>query len=1068
MAAATAVAGRLSEPAAPSGEVTRCPMRMRSLRFAFAGFALAALAPAARPVWADFVPGRLYLGGSYIFDTGATNYDMVWEFDPVTGIARPFWEATGIRGQLGAVEFAPDGSRLRVAMFGSSRLFEVDGSGNGVQVMSAADGLSGPHGMTYGPDGDFYVVNTNAFQILRFPAAGGPATVFADAADGVNGGGTLDFGPSGDLYYAQYGLGNRRVYRITPEGAGSLFATLPSSLGSLAVDSGGSVFVYGGAGLWRFDHEDASTGRQIVPGDSYFLADIRLTPDESFMYRGGAPVSRVSVDGGQWSQVGNVYLPPGYALSFESFAVFVPEPSSSLLLLFGSVLLGAVRCGRSRHGALLKKTAISQRIRSGIRTRVRDCRPTSAADAGCALHVRRSFVSATQSKRCSAALFAVFGCWVLGLSGVAQTPCASTGQWGPVGHPCNSYSGNPYDCTIAGQPQQFAYPIQIVHMVALHSGRILAIDQHVVTGTPQAAQWPDVVLVDPPADPLTNAPTFQFVREGLLPDVPGGDPLGRHWAFCSGHTTMSDGTVFISGGDPYCCRIGIPSTMPNPKYCSIYTPSMTGGPGEFKASITECWDHGGTSCAGLAPDQWGGCTETGYHNVGRYYPTVVQRGNGQLVVIDGPCRCKQGECNGNPGNPDPPADCIRCDSAWGNGWVPLTVTQTSADPWDWKFEPMKTAEYFTNYHAGTDVQYFDPGFYPHIFQVSDGTLLFAGGSTAAWQCSNPAHDPPVNNSCAGGASSLTIYSRKLNPSGETWINRSTFGPAVPLQGGAAAIYYRRDPNTGDFTLKEEVIKAGRAQEVESGEECPIRDAYRICLTDGSPAWASTGVMPTWRNHFYIIPCPDGRLYAIGQRFYSAISGACPGLMGFSIEGSSVDIYDPQADAWCAAADNLSSGATRFGYHSAAVLTKSGYIFIAGQPRQPYTDCCAKYQTYLPPYCLPEVVRPTIVASSLPANCEILYGTPFNIDYQGSEAITAVRLIRPGSATHSMDVTQRMIDLDFRITPQGQLRITPPSNPNIAPPAWYMLFICTGTHASGLQGSVPSKAEFVRLRNPLGT
>ncbi|TWT41990.1 hypothetical protein RAS1_31170 [Phycisphaerae bacterium RAS1] len=319
-----------------SGVPMRLCHRCKSARLAIGVIVGSLSLSAVAPARGDFVPGRLYLGGQYIFDTGAINYDMVWEFDPLTGTSRRFWEATGIRGQLGAVEFTPDGSRLRVAMFGSSRIYEVDGDGNGAQVMSSADGLNGPHGMTYGPNGDFYVVNTNAFQILRYPAAGGPPTVFADAADGVNGGGTIQFAPSGDLYYAQYGLGNREVHRITQAGVGSLFAMMPSSLGSLTIDTLGNVFVFGSFGVWRFDYENAVTGRQIVPGQpSGWGGRIHLSIDENYIYQGGNRVLRVPVEGGQWSDLGLIEMPPGYTLSFDTFDIYVPEPGAGLLFCVG-------------------------------------------------------------------------------------------------------------------------------------------------------------------------------------------------------------------------------------------------------------------------------------------------------------------------------------------------------------------------------------------------------------------------------------------------------------------------------------------------------------------------------------------------------------------------------------------------------------------------------------------------------------------------------------------------------------------------------------------------------------
>ncbi|TWT40595.1 hypothetical protein RAS1_43080 [Phycisphaerae bacterium RAS1] len=635
------------------------------------------------------------------------------------------------------------------------------------------------------------------------------------------------------------------------------------------------------------------------------------------------------------------------------------------------------------------------------------------------------------------------------LPAAAQGACPTVGQWSVPVIPCASGvegngtpgEGSPCVLTSGGS---FQYACHMIHITALHDRRILAWGQHTLQGG-----WPDVLLIDPFADP----PTFRLVREGaLLSPPPEGIP--RHQIFCSGHTTLSDGRVYIAGGTPYCCEVPLP-TLPLPKYTSVYDinlPNALGPVGNFAPGITECWDHSEDNfCADnggnpIPDDPSLACGDESLHSVSRYYPTVVHRGNGEVLVVDGPCRCLVGECSTQP-VVDPPAPCLRCDGRWGNAYVPLRVFPALTDPLTWKFEPLKTAEYRT----GTNP--FNTSFYPHIFQVSDGSLFYAGGYAADWEFGS------LEN-CPNG----TICSRKLLPSG-VW---TLYGGSTDLQGGAAAIYYRRDPEAPAFTLKEEVIKAGRVQPIEGAAEYPLRKAYRINLSDGATAsWTDIGPMPTWRNHFYIIGLPDGRLAAIGQRFPDGSGTTVP-------VDSSVDIYDPQANSWCTDASNAAVpdpivGAIKFGYHSSGVLTYEGSIFMGLQPHTPvYQNYGARCQIYSPAYCGMPAQRPQIVASSLPPNSEIYYGSSFSIDFSVpvGASVTAVRLIRPGSATHSMDVTQRMIDLDYSITPStGRLRIIPPSNPNIAPPAWYMLFICTGTHASGLPGAIPSKAEFVRLRNP---
>ncbi len=63
-------------------------------------------------------------------------------------------------------------------------------------------------------------------------------------------------------------------------------------------------------------------------------------------------------------------------------------------------------------------------------------------------------------------------------------------------------------------------------------------------------------------------------------------------------------------------------------------------------------------------------------------------------------------------------------------------------------------------------------------------------------------------------------------------------------------------------------------------------------------------------------------------------------------------------------------------------------------------------------------------------------------------------MRPGSATHSVDFDQRLIELTFT-TAGGKIAATAPPTGAIAPPGYYMLFLIN-------KSGVPSVAQFVHL------
>jgi hypothetical protein len=66
----------------------------------------------------------------------------------------------------------------------------------------------------------------------------------------------------------------------------------------------------------------------------------------------------------------------------------------------------------------------------------------------------------------------------------------------------------------------------------------------------------------------------------------------------------------------------------------------------------------------------------------------------------------------------------------------------------------------------------------------------------------------------------------------------------------------------------------------------------------------------------------------------------------------------------------------------------------------------------------------------------------------------VALVRLGSVTHDDNMEQRYVPLDFTAG-SGSLRATIPTNVNVAPPGYYMLFILNGA-------GVPSVAKMVQL------
>jgi hypothetical protein len=105
------------------------------------------------------------------------------------------------------------------------------------------------------------------------------------------------------------------------------------------------------------------------------------------------------------------------------------------------------------------------------------------------------------------------------------------------------------------------------------------------------------------------------------------------------------------------------------------------------------------------------------------------------------------------------------------------------------------------------------------------------------------------------------------------------------------------------------------------------------------------------------------------------------------------------------------------------------------------------EVWQPPY--PPGTRPSITS---PPPASVAYGG--KIRFSASGSIRRVALVRCGSCTHGFDSDQRYVGLDF--TGDNNLTATAPSDPSVAPPGFYMLWVIDSA------GRPCSQAAFIRL------
>ncbi|MFD4415371.1 galactose oxidase-like domain-containing protein [Streptomyces sp. NPDC058476] len=158
------------------------------------------------------------------------------------------------------------------------------------------------------------------------------------------------------------------------------------------------------------------------------------------------------------------------------------------------------------------------------------------------------------------------------------------------------------------------------------------------------------------------------------------------------------------------------------------------------------------------------------------------------------------------------------------------------------------------------------------------------------------------------------------------------------------------------------------------------------------------------------------------------------------------IFDPATTTF----DPVAADPEARGYHSSAFLLPDGRVMATGDNPGNGT-WNHNVSIYTPPYLL-KGTRPTITSV---IDNEWVYGDTQRITVD--RPIVKAELIRPAAVTHSSDPNQRFVDLPLSVDGNNvDLNVT--SNPNMAPPGWYMLF---AVDANG----VPSVAKWVHLQGP---
>ena len=375
------------------------------------------------------------------------------------------------------------------------------------------------------------------------------------------------------------------------------------------------------------------------------------------------------------------------------------------------------------------------------------------------------------------------------------------------------------------------------------------------------------------------------------------------------------------------------------------------------------------------------------------------------------------------------------------------------------------------FHLGTKVSYeFDPStgtftqepnmqyarWYPTALEQGDGSVLAVSGSNDTTGATVPYTE--LFNPFSGSWSTLAgqqwfpLYPNlTLLANGQVFYSGSASGGSASHQPGVWSPVgngFTGAPSLQNPTRRDQaasiLLPPAQAQKIAvfGGGNADDSSASAVNSTDvfnlanpSAPTHANGISLATAKMHVLGVILPDETVFetAGSQRFAA-----------YAVAESA--IYRPSNGLW----SQMNPPTVPRSYHAEAILLPSGQVATLGSNPLGFAPE-TRIEVFSPPY-LFKGQRPVINYGPSQATYGGSYG--LNVTLAPSATLSHVVIIHPASVTHSDDPNQRLVELPFTGT-NGNFVVTVPSNPNLTPPGWYMLF------ADDNQGR-PSVASWVHI------
>lgn len=343
--------------------------------------------------------------------------------------------------------------------------------------------------------------------------------------------------------------------------------------------------------------------------------------------------------------------------------------------------------------------------------------------------------------------------------------------------------------------------------------------------------------------------------------------------------------------------------------------------------------------------------------------------------------------------------------------------------------------------------------YPGLARLSDGRLLVMGGGT-----SPSAQRTDTCEVYQHATQSFSFTDTMNSPLEFPPCGLLYTGKVLRTWGSAPELY---DPQTAQWQPTGSFVFPNRGFPGHSDHSLIILSDGRVIAVgvrrNGQPAavmteiyspasgqW-SVGTSPSLvRMQAEVVHLPDGRIF-VGAGDQETTAGPEPNVLGIV---ERCDLFDPASLGWRRVADMLAFRE----YHAVTLLVPDGRVITTGGTRIKfqYGPTTNSIDAWSPP-CLFRGVRPQISALS---DASPSRGQTISFQVFPQTGLTSAVLMGLQSTTHWVDagIPRRLV---LPVAQTGtDAAVTLPSDANLLPLGWYMLF--------GMVDEIPSVARILRV------